>query len=111
MQIDKISFKSVANFEYTGLMRVTSQGHMYGIDSGLNVKNTCYHSGQNTCPFPALQIMKRKLQRAIISPTLLQVREKMSLTIRKQHRLKSLSDHVFGLRRDDIYRRREKISL
>jgi len=45
-----------------------------------------------------------------MSPLLLQVRENMSLTIRKQHRLKSLSDHVFGLRREDIYRIREKIS-
>jgi len=55
------------------------------------------------------KIMKRKLQRSMVSPILLQVRENMSLRIRKQYRLKSLSDHVFGLRSDDIYRRREKI--
>jgi hypothetical protein len=56
------------------------------------------------------KIMKSKEQRAIMSPILLQMRADMSLTIRKQHRPKSLSDHVFGFRRDDIYRRREKIS-
>jgi hypothetical protein len=53
MQIAKyIPLKNVANFEYTGLMTVTIQVYIYGIDGSLNLESTCYQSGQNKCPSP-----------------------------------------------------------
>jgi hypothetical protein len=87
---------------------VTNQNYIHkAIKSRLSSENFCYHSVQNLLPscLP-YKIMKFKIWRTIILPTVLYGCETWSLTLWEEHRLKVAGNRVLrrisGSKREDV---------
>ena len=72
------------------------------IKSRLKLGNACYHSVQNLLSSSLLsKILKIKIYRTIILPVVLYGCETLSLTLRKEHRLRVLR-RIFGPKTDGV---------
>ena len=107
MKIDNNSIERVEEFKYLGTTLTNKNSVQEEFKSRLKLGNACYYSVQNLLSSSLLsKKLKIKIYRTIILPVVLYGCETLSLTLKKERRLRVFENRVlrrvFGPKRDEV---------
>jgi len=107
VRIDNNTFETVEEFKYLVTILTNKNSIAEEIKSRLRSGNACYHSVKNLVSSRLLsKNVKIKIYRIIILPVVLYGCETLSLTLRKERKLRVFENmvlrRIFGPRRDDV---------
>jgi len=107
VRIDNNTFETVEEFKYLVTILTNKNSIAEEIKSRLRSGNACYHSVKNLVSSRLLsKNVEIKIYRIIILPVVLYGCETLSLTLRKERKLRVFENmvlrRIFGPRRDDV---------